>query len=168
MEKVNSPSELYDLALRMADSREQNLKEVFKYLSDACASGEPRAKYAVANWYLNGVGHVDKDIPKAFDILSEIEDSFVAEALFDLAIFYDLGRHVDEDAGRAFSLYMRAALLGHQESCRQMAEYYREGLIVAHDEALHASWLKRSQHEESDISPPYRIWLRPLSDAGKL
>lgn len=160
-----SGPDLYARALTLADEGERGLGDVLVLLEEAAARGDSRAKYAVANWHLNGMdGVVEKDPRAALILLRELERSFIAEALFDLAWFYDLGKFVRKNEHRAFSLYMRAALLGHSESCRQISEFYREGVLVGHDAKLAKAWATRAEQAEADISPPYRIWLRsPVS-----
>jgi len=79
--------------------------------------------------------------------------------MFDLAVAYDLGKVVEQDDAKAFSYYMRAALLGDKEACRQISQFYVEGKVVPFDEELGEAWLKRSQQDETEISPPYRVRL---------
>lgn len=161
MKGVAKPSAPYVAALGLSGEPNPDRREALEKLREAAAAGDPRAEYAIATWYLHGMeGVVERDVPRAFEMLKKLEDSFIAEALFDLAIFYDLGEIVEPDEEKAFSLYMRAALLGNRESCRQMAEFFREGRIVKHDEKLQQAWLKRAKQKESDISPPYRARLR--------
>jgi TPR repeat protein len=99
-------------------------------------------------------------------LLKSIEDSFIAESLFDLAVSYDLGVGVRTNDKRAFSLYMKAALLGHAESCQQISEYYREGKLVARDMSVAKAWKMRAACAEEDISPSYRVKLRPDHGTG--
>lgn len=146
----------------MFDSHTENLRDVFQTLSSAAADGDHRAVYAVATWHLHGKeGFLDANPAKALPMLHSIEDSYVAEALFDLAIFYDFGEYVEEDEQKAFALYLRAGLLGDAESCGQISQYFREGKVVPDDQSIAEAWNIRSQQLEVDISPPYRIWLRP-------
>lgn len=134
----------------------------YELLRAAASQGDYRAKYAIATWLLHGMdGVVEKDMKAGFALLKELADSNIAEALFDLAVSYDYGWGTRRNERSAFSCYMSAALLGSAESCEQIAEFYREGTIVKTDPRLYRAWKKRGKQPERDISPPYRLWLRP-------
>lgn len=155
-------SEQYVEALTMCDSGNVDLAQIYILLTAAAESGDIRAKYAVATWLLHGKeGVIEPDVEGGVAILKELESCFIPEALFDLAVSIDFGKGVRRDERRAFSLYMRAALLGHAQSCEQISEFYREGKIVKHNRKLQEAWALRAEQEERDISPPYRVWLRP-------
>lgn len=164
MKDTKKPSAPYLVALELADEANPNLAEAFESLREAASAGDIRAEYAIATWYLHGrEGVVERDVLLAFEMLKGLEDSCIPEAIFDLAIFYDFGEFVERDEERAFSLYMQAALLGNKEACEQIAEFFREGSVVEHDEKLQRAWLRRAEQKEAEISPPYRVWLRPQS-----
>lgn len=163
--KVND-EDLYILALEYMDKPNSDVKRVHGLLVEAADKGDDRAKYAIATWYLNGMKDIvacDKE--KALSILENLEESNIPEALFDLAVFYDNGILVEEDEYRAFSLYFRAALLGSQRCCDQISQFYRAGSIVDPDDKLAAAWAARGSVSERFISPPYRVWLRPLEQS---
>jgi len=149
----------YDKALQSVDQMGRSA-EALKLLSDA-SEVDIRAKYAVATWYLHGVEGVVKENKKmAFQILSELEKFNIAEALFDLAVFYDLGVNVEKNEIKAFELYIRAALLGDAESCIQLAQFFREGKLVPYSEPVAGAWEERALAPMSRASFPSRIWLR--------
>lgn len=159
---IASPA--YDEALQLADTGGDG-NVVMSLLQRASQEGDHRAKYAVATWLLSGQeGVVEKDVKAGVKLLKELEDGDLPEALFDLAVSYDYGWVSRRNAAKAFSLYMRAALLGDAEACRQMAGFYEEGKDVKHDRRLAEAWRKRAEtgeKGEKEISPPYRVWLRP-------
>jgi TPR repeat protein len=149
----------YTSALILSRAHPPKLNEAFELLTAASNKGDDRATYALATWYLFGNEVVDKDEERGVCMLIALHDSLVAEALFDLAVSYDLGRYVQQDDHKAFSFYMKAALLGDSDSCRQVSQFYAEGTVVGHDEALSKAWQMRSECDEREISPPYRLWI---------
>jgi uncharacterized protein len=156
---MENVTDFYHEALAVARKDDHDSGTVYDLLLHAVEQGDTRAKYAIATWYLAGNACVPKDERRGVEILKELVNADIAEALFDLAYAYDLGRYVRKNARRAFSLYMRAALLGDQESCVQIAEFYREGRLVPHDMGLSRAWKRRSEERQEDISPPYRVWI---------
>lgn len=149
----------YKEALLLSRSDPPNFQDAYALLKVALEKGDDRAIYAIATWYLFGNEVLAKDESKGISILESLSDSFVAEAVFDLAICYDYGRLVEKDSNKAFSLYMKAALLGDTSSCDQISQFYAEGNLVEHNDDLSKAWKKRSEQEEKDISPSYRLWL---------
>ncbi len=149
----------YQSALLHSRSDPPNLRKAYELLSGASERGDCRAVYALATWYLFGNEVVEKDEIRGVSMLETLRNSFVAEAIFDLAVSYDHGKHVEQDDEKAFSLYMRAALLGDKQSCSQVSQFYAEGALVEHDEELANAWRKRSEQDERDVSPPYRLWM---------
>ncbi|WP_158298751.1 tetratricopeptide repeat protein [Sphingomonas psychrotolerans] len=149
----------YRTALDLSRSDPQELYQARELLRKAHKNGDERATYALASWYLHGNDITEKNEEAGFAMLREIENSFIAEAIFDLAFAYDCGKCVEVDDLKAFSLYMRAALLGSQGACSQVSQYYSEGATIPHDPALAEAWQTRAEQEERAISPPYRLWL---------
>ena len=152
----------YELALRVADSQtnSQDSEKILKLLDLGVAEGDDRAAYARAVCFANGQYGSSVDELEAFRLFSRISKSKIAEALFDLAVCYDLGQGVEKDQFAAFEFYQRAATLGHTEACAQVSEFFREGVTVPESENLEKFWLERSKMKEREISPPDRVWLR--------
>ena len=153
-------SSVYEQALAMCEQEQPNTKGAYRLLVQASEEGDSRATYALATWYLFGNYAVPKDEHKAVHILKSLVDSNIAESLFDLAVSFDYGKGVRRNSKTAFSLYMRAAILGDSSSCDQISQFYSEGKVVPYDRKLSEAWKLRSLQSEIDISPPYRVWLR--------
>jgi TPR repeat protein len=102
------------------------------------------------------------DTSKAFSLLSSLENSFIAEALFDLAYCYDTGEGVPDDEEKAFCLYMNSALLGDKESCEQVSEFFLEGKLVPQSDSVAEAWHKRAELSDQERSPPHRVMIRPF------
>lgn len=90
--KRASPESLYRRALRLALADESsNRKRCLELLKRAVEDGHPRAAYALATWYLHGVG-VRKDFKKGRLLLERAARADIREAHYDLAVCYETGR----------------------------------------------------------------------------
>lgn len=156
---VDGSGDDYERALSFSRMVPPDLKSAKDFLLKAHDNGDARATYALATWSIYGNEVTEKDEKEGVNLLREIEDCCIAEAIFNLGFAYDTGRFVDQDDLKAFSLYMRAALLGDKEACNQVSQYYAEGRTVQHDLALAEAWRIRGEQDERLISPPYRVWL---------
>ncbi len=129
-------------------------------LQEAAEEGDVRAVYARASCYVDGKYGSIQDSRKAFYLFKIIEDFNVAEAVFAIAYSYDLGDGCRRNRKVAFSYYVKSGLLGHLEACRQVSEFYREGIHVPFNARIGRAWGLRARCKEEEISPPYRLWLR--------
>lgn len=119
----------YLRALALCDEGDgADTKAAYELLQVAASQGDDRARYAIATWLIHGEdGVVEVDRSAGVTILKGLAKSNIAEALFDLAVSYDYGRGTRRNEQKAFSCYMRAALLGSNESCEQIAEFIGKG-----------------------------------------
>jgi uncharacterized protein len=112
--------------------------------------GSPSANYALATWYL--FGHkgakieIKKDISRAVKLLKLAARGGVANALYDLAVCYEIGAGVEKSEYEAFRGYMKAALLGDADATYEVGRLYYHGIGVSKDRALAKAWLDRA-HE---------------------
>jgi TPR repeat protein len=157
--KKTLKSKYYRRALNEALQDEPDTEKIAAFLRKAHVSGDIRATYALSVCYNSGQHNfpIDKNISD--DLTRSLENSNIAEAVFDLAVLIDY-ENCEGSEYLAFSLYMRAALLGHSQASEQIGEYFREGKIVRFDECLAKSWQDRSKENEKSISPPWRIWIK--------
>ena len=153
-------STLYDQALLEAESSDCDNATVIQNLQKAAAEGDARATFALAQCYRYGSFGLAVDLRLAHDLNKSLEDSQIAEAVFNLALDYDLGNFVRRSAKKAFSLYMVAGLLGEPEACLQISRFYRHGEVVPQNRKLAKAWMERARCKQKDISPPYRIWIK--------
>jgi uncharacterized protein len=153
-------SEFYSAALREADSAECNNALVMESLSKAEQEGDLRATYALSQCYRYGSFGTVIDLERAHKLTKQLENSNIAEAVFNLALDYDKGNFVRTNLKKAFSLYVVAGLLGDKESCEQVACFYRVGEVVPRNKVLEKAWRARARCDETLMSPPYRCWLR--------
>jgi TPR repeat protein len=151
----------YSKAFELASSQRKDLRGALVLLREAFEEGDLRAGYALATWEHFGNTVVDQDQRTAFRILTQLRDSFIAEAYCSLAVSFDLGTGTRKNERLAAFYYMEAALLGNKEACQQVAEFFREGKYFPKSIRLYEAWKKRGECEERDIAPPYREWLQP-------
>ncbi len=152
-------SSAYNDALTEANSPVCDDAHVITLLEQAHTQGDDRATYALAQCFRYGSFGYPLDPQKAHDLTKTLENSNIAEAIFNLARDYDIGHCVRANPKKAFSLYMSAALLGDAESCAQIAQYFDRGEIVPVDRRIAKAWRARSRCDERLIAPPYRRWL---------
>ena len=152
----------YEEALRNARAENVDGQAVLSALSKAHEEGDARATYALASWNLNGADFVPVNVQKGIELLRSIEDQPVAEALYDLAVAYDLGKGVRRNPRKAFELYMKSALLGHLEANRQVGQFFIAGEFVQFNRNIGRMWNRRGQLTEAEISPPQRLLLDPV------
>lgn len=155
--KSHKPSKYYDLSKDMALAENPNFSLVKGYLEMASESGDFRATYALATWYLFGNEAVKVNKIKAAKLLKSIAHGQICEAMHDLGYCYDMGIGVRKNEKLAFQYYMKAALLGDPESCLQISQFYSEGLIVPYNKFLSQVWKDRSECSSDEISPSYRL-----------
>lgn len=153
----------YHSALILSRSTPPDIHAAYDLLTKAAENGDDRAIYAIATWHLFGNDIIEKNEERGVSMLLSLEKSNIAEALFDIAVSYDHGRHVERDTDKAFSFYMRSALLGDKSACDQISQFYAEGIVVQHDEFIANAWKMRSEQDEISISPPYRRWIDSIS-----
>jgi len=117
----------YYKALSLAEQDSYDSREVVKLLEDAVVKGNKKAAYALASWYLNGF-HVRKNYKKAFALLQlavqgERENGFDSykDALYDIAVCYELGQGVGKDAKLAFYYYLLSAFNGDMQAIEEVS-----------------------------------------------
>lgn len=151
----------FEHAIKLCRLDKPDLKTAYELFLEASNAGNPKATYALATWHHFGNEVVIKDDKVAVSLLKSVKNSNIAEVNFHLALAYDRGWGVRRDSRKAFSFYVRAALLGDKGACDQVSQYYSEGKYVSFDKSLALAWKVRSEQDEKDISPPYRVWMDP-------
>ena len=150
------------MALAVADTTPDAGDTILNCLDRAVEAGDQRAKFARACCFVDGKYGSLIENKAANALFLQLEDSDIAEALFAAAYCYDVGDGVIENKLRAFSLYLKAAILGHKDANWQVSEFFREDVTVPHEEGLVEFFKARSELEERLISPPQRLQLRPI------
>lgn len=151
-------SKFYASALEESQSENCDESKVLEFIMAASAEGDDRATYSLSTCYYFGVWGVEIDAKRAHNLALTLEQSNIAEAIFNLAVDFDLGKNTKRNPKRAFSLYLKAALLGDKEACKQVSQFFESGELVQKDKIIALEWKKRSECDEKEISPPYRRW----------
>jgi hypothetical protein len=94
-----SPSK-YDEALAVMKRRKPDLATAADLLVEAHGSGDYRATYALATWYLHG-RHFPKSIRSAVKLLRQAASDNIPEAMYDLAICYENGEGMAKNEHKA-------------------------------------------------------------------
>ena len=116
-------------------------------LKRADADGDGEAAYALGTWHLFGK-HVPKDYKCAAGYLKRAADRDYPSAAFDLAISYEKGAGVKQDAAKAFGLYMKASLLGDRDAMYEVGRCFYWGIGTEKDR--HAAKVWFDAHEQYD------------------
>mmetsp|Transcript_32043 Transcript_32043/g.96434 ORF Transcript_32043/g.96434 Transcript_32043/m.96434 type:complete len:1595 (+) Transcript_32043:1276-6060(+) len=107
------------------------------------------AMHLLGSFYAAGKG-VDKDLARAVTFYQHAVDRKGVgsmEALISLAVCYERGEGIDEDAIYAAHLYRKAAMTGHRKAQYNLANCYMVGKGVGQDRAKAACWLRLSAEQ---------------------
>lgn len=109
-EKLMEAKKLYELAAKEAQKKNPNCEKVVALLEKAHARGEGKATYALADWHARGV-FFKKNHSKALKYYRiAASKGLNADAMYNLAIAYELGWGVKQSEKRAFEYYLAAAV----------------------------------------------------------
>jgi len=137
-------------------SKEPDPERAATMFEKAWESGDPRAAYALATWYLHGFFY-KKSFGKAVKLLRKASRSRIADAAYDLAICYELGAGVKKNLKRAAALYLDSALLfatqpsgqlhmySFDEAAHEVGRCYYYGIGVTKDRRISKTWLSFSE-----------------------
>lgn len=135
----------YDRALSMATRADKPSAKVFKLLEEGDRSGDMRATYALATWYLFGTPFTKRNLAKAVQMLRQAASANVAEAAFDLGVAYERGVGVKKSLKQAFSFYVQAALLGDAQAHYAIGRMCYYGLRAARNRQIAEHWLSKAE-----------------------
>ncbi|MCF6291757.1 MAG: hypothetical protein L3J04_00020 [Robiginitomaculum sp.] len=106
----------YEEALRISLDAKGYTKEAERILRKGVAVGHGRSTYALATWYLFGVGEIPEDHEEGNRLLELAGKEAVAEAWFDLAVSFEKGAGKVKSVSQAVRCYIIAAMLGDKKS----------------------------------------------------
>lgn len=134
----------YEAALKLARLKKRATRRVYDLLLEADRSGDARATYALATWFLFGNRFCKKDYRQAVAMLQRVAVANISAAAYDLAISYEKGIGVRKSLKRAFENYVRAALLGDAQSYFEVGRMYFHGLGTARNRILAEIWYSKA------------------------
>ncbi len=97
-------------------------------LERASASGDLKARIALANAYFNGSNGAKTDKKKAFELYKSAANAGSSAACFDLALCYDSGQGVRKNPLLAFKYYRKASDAGVLPAMFNLAICYQTGI----------------------------------------
>lgn len=137
------PNDLYSKARSEMHKPEPDLPKVADLLTRALESGDLRAAYALATWYLHGK-YFKKSLRKALRYLKRAAEADVPESLYDLAVCFEKGAGVKKNPSKALEFYLRAALVGDKQSFYEVGRCYYYGIGVKADKRIAEVWLNHA------------------------
>jgi TPR repeat protein len=136
---IRGEKSLYSDAIRMA-RKAGPTKAAAALLRESHDSGDPRATYSLATWYIHGTPTAGIKVSprKAIQLLRKAARKGVPDAVYDLAYSYEVGFGVRKAPSKAFDLYVQAAQKGCKLALKEVVRciYYGVGAIKHRELAL--------------------------------
>ena len=150
----------YNQALKEIRKPNPDVEKVLNLLGDAAKSGDHRALYALATWYLHGT-HVRRSFKRAVKFLHEAIRLGSRDAMYDLAVCYEKGEGVEKSLSRSFIYYASAAMKGEPQSHYEIGRLLFYGIGVPKNRDLAKHWFKKAKNvgalAEPNKPPPKRF-----------
>lgn len=144
--KVNQleGSEYYKEALLILNSKVMDVEKAKELLFKAMEEGDPFAAYALGTWYFFGSNGIRKNIKKAVLLWHIAAKAKVPDALFDLAVYYEVNT-VNRNLKKSFLLYVEAAIRGDKEAVFAVGRCYFYGIGISKNKTLAEVWFLRAE-----------------------
>ncbi len=136
---------LYELALKIANDPNPDFAKAGALLEAAHDSGDRRASYALATWYLCGNAAYPKNLRKAVHLLKLAAKADLASAHFDLAVSLETGSGIKKSEQAAYRHFLAAALNGDSDSLTEVGRCLYYGIGVARDRKSAEVWFRRAE-----------------------
>ncbi|MDQ7742753.1 tetratricopeptide repeat protein [Hydrogenophaga pseudoflava] len=141
----------YERAFLFASRENPDLKRARRLLEATHKLGHAQSSYALATWYLFGVGGLPKNTRKAISLLKTACSADVASAHFDLAVSYETGNGIRKNEQSAFRHYLAAAINGDNEAIYEVGRCYFYGIGTPIDKKVATIWFKKAKSIENSI-----------------
>lgn len=140
----------------------QDVTKAFEYYTKAANGSDPQALFRLGNAFETGIvkdpkgkrdasGNFDKDNiliqpnPKsALDLYRLAAQNNLAEAFYNVGVYYETGTVVDKDPTKAFAFHMKAATAGIAQAMNRLAGLYANGTGTTQDLVAAAGWYQRA------------------------
>lgn len=140
----------------------QDVTKAFEYYTKAANGNDPQALFRLGNAFETGIvkdpkakrdasGNFDKDNiliqpnPKsALDLYRLAAQNNLAEAFYNVGVYYETGTVVDKDPAKAFAFHMKAATAGIAQAMNRLAGLYANGTGTTQDLVAAAGWYQRA------------------------
>jgi uncharacterized protein len=140
----------------------QDVTKAFEYYTKAANGNDPQALFRLGNAFETGIikdpkvqrddkGNFPADNiliqpnPKsALDLYRLAAQNNLAEAFYNVGVYYETGTVVDKDPAKAFTFLMKASTAGIAQAMNRLAGLYANGTGVAQDVVAAAGWYNRA------------------------
>lgn len=154
----------------------QNVTKAFEHYTKAANGSDPQALFRLGNAFETGIikdpkgKRDDKDNiliqpnPKsALDLYRLAAQNNLAEAFYNVGVYYETGTVVDKDPVKAFTFLMKAATAGIVQAMNRLAGLYANGTGTTQDLVAAAGWYQKAA--EMNFAPA-QIALGMLYEQG--
>jgi len=135
----------------------QDVTKAFEYYTKAANGKDPQALFRLGNAFESGIikdpkgKRDDKDNiliqpnPKsALDLYRLAAQNNLAEAFYNVGVYYETGTVVDKDPVKAFAFLMKASTAGIAQAMNRLAGLYANGTGVTQDVVAAKGWYERA------------------------
>ena len=135
----------------------QDVTKAFEYYTKAANGKDPQALFRLGNAFESGIikdpkgKRDDKDNiliqpnPKsALDLYRLAAQNNLAEAFYNVGVYYETGTVVDKDPAKAFAFLMKASTAGIAQAMNRLAGLYANGTGVTQDVVAAKGWYERA------------------------
>jgi hypothetical protein len=135
----------------------QDVTKAFEYYTKAANGKDPQALFRLGNAFESGIikdpkgKRDDKDNvliqpnPKsALDLYRLAAQNNLAEAFYNVGVYYETGTVVDKDPAKAFAFLMKASTAGIPQAMNRLAGLYANGTGVTQDVVAAKGWYERA------------------------
>ncbi len=142
--KRSKGEDVYELALAEERRSHPRHERSLRLLQEAHRNGDARASYALGTWKLHGT-HVRKDVTAGASLVQRAAAAGVRDAVYDLAVCFELGAGVKRDNRRALMHYVQAALMGDRMAAHEVGRCYYYGVGCKSDRVIARVWLDHAK-----------------------
>ena len=135
----------------------QDVTKAFDYFTKAANGKDPQALFRLGNAFETGIvkdpkGKRDdtsniliQPNPKsALDLYRLAAQNNLAEAFYNVGVYYETGTVVDKDPAKAFTFHMKAATAGIVQAMNRLAGLYANGTGTTQDLVAAAGWYQKA------------------------
>ena len=130
----------------------QDFTKALDFFTRAAQANDAAAQVVLAGYYDQGVdvnpedGKVDvtPNPAAALELYRLAARNNVPVALYNVGVFYETGRSVDQDTAKAFAFYLQAAGGGFAPAMQKAGVYYLNGAGTLRDPIAASGWFSRA------------------------
>lgn len=146
-----SPQDRYELALKLVNGTEADVRSAVELFHQAADAGHVEALVCLGECYMSGLG-VEESPARAIELWQQALKRGCVHAMTLLAECYLEGQGVPQDAARAVLLLSQAAAKDDPEACYRLALCFLHGRGVPANRRHALKWLRYAasyHHDEA-------------------